>query len=445
MRSGRSRASGEPVIFRRAVAWRLAMACLLAVLLAPLSAATNTATVQAGSESPVSLYLFWGQGCPHCEDQLPFITRLERDYPALTVYRHEIWRDREHRPLFHEMARAHGLRPGSVPMLFLGGRAWVGDSPAIRRELEAAVLDCITRGCPDSRSLLAPPATQPRQPATLRVPLLGELDLALQPLLLSTVLIALIDGVNPCSLWVLTVLLALVLHSGSRRRVAIVGVTFLVTTALIYGFFIVGVFGMLSYVAWVGWVQVLVALFALLVGAVNIKDYFWFQRGLSFTIAPRHKPGIFARIRGLMEPGRSTPSLVAATAIMAAGIALVELPCTAGFPVVWSGLVLEADPGLLAFAALLGLYLLLYLLIEFAVLGVALTTLSITRLEERHGRNLKLLGGMVMLALGLVLLLAPGLMNELAGSLLVFGSALGGTLLLMLVHRLLAPRPTPGG
>jgi hypothetical protein len=106
--------------------------------------------------------------------------------------------------------------------------------------------------------------------------------------------------------------------------------------------------------------------------------------------------------------------------------------------------VLEAQPGLLVFAALLGLYLFLYLLIELAVLGVALTTLSMTRLEERHGRNLKLLGGMVMLALGLALLLAPGLMNELAGSLLVFGAALAGTVALMLVRWLLAGQPRPG-
>jgi cytochrome c biogenesis protein CcdA/thiol-disulfide isomerase/thioredoxin len=421
-----------------------ALACLLAALLALLIPAATLAAADDGAPAEVSLYLFWGQGCPHCEDQLPFIAGLERDYPALTVYRHEVWRDREHRALFHDMARAHGLRPGSVPMLFVGGRAWVGDSPAIRREVEAAVLGCISSGCPDPRHLLAPAGTAPRQPAALRVPLLGELDLALQPLLLSTLLIGLVDGVNPCSLWVLTVLLALVLHSGSRRRVAIVGVTFLTTTALIYGLFIVGVFGMLSYVAWLGWVQVGVALFALLVGAVNIKDYFWFQRGLSLTIAPHHKPAIFARIRGLMDPGHSTLSLMAATALMAAGISLVELPCTAGFPVIWSGLVLEAQPGLLVFAALLGLYLFLYLLIELAVLGVALTTLSMTRLEERHGRNLKLLGGMVMLALGLALLLAPGLMNELAGSLLVFGAALAGTVALMLVRWLLAGQPRPG-
>jgi cytochrome c biogenesis protein CcdA len=413
------------VVARAAVAGLLLLTGLLA---GPAAAA---------EPEPISLYLFWGEGCPHCEEQLPFVAELERRHPALSVHRYEVWRDRSHRRLFQEMALAHGMRSGSVPMLFVGGRAWIGDSPAIRREVESVVVDCLAAGCPDPRSPVAAVTERSSQPTAVRLPLLGEFDLALQPLVLSTVLIGLVDGFNPCSLWVLTVLLALVLHSGSRRRVAIVGVSFLTTTALIYGLFIAGVFGMMSYVAWLGPLQVLVAVFALLVGAVNIKDYFWFQRGLSFTIAPRHKPRIFARIRTLLEPGRSTLSLVLATVLMAAGISLVELPCTAGFPVIWSGLVLDAQPGLLTFAALLGLYLFLYLLIELAVLSVALTTLSIARLEERHGRYLKLLGGMVMVALGLTLLLAPGLMNELAGSLLVFGAALVGSLSIMAIRRLL--------
>lgn len=155
------------------------------------------------------------------------------------------------------------------------GRAWTGYSPQIRAEISAKVESCFAQGCPDSRSLIDAgdsgpavlvPAMRPvaeEVDAVLDVPLVGKVNLIFQPLLLSTSLIAFVDGFNPCSIWVLTMLLVLVLHSGSRRRVLLVGLTFLFTTALIYGMFIAGVFSILAFVSYLPWIYWVVALFAL--------------------------------------------------------------------------------------------------------------------------------------------------------------------------------------
>jgi cytochrome c biogenesis protein CcdA len=112
----------------------------------------------------------------------------------------------------------------------------------------------------------------------IEVPLAGDMDLSGRSTLLATVLIALVDGFNPCSLWVLTVLLALVLHTGSRRRVIAIGGTFLVVTTLIYGLFIVGVYSTLGLVSAMDGIRLVVAAFALTFGLVNVKDFFWFKR-----------------------------------------------------------------------------------------------------------------------------------------------------------------------
>jgi hypothetical protein len=108
--------------------------------------------------------------------------------------------------------------------------------------------------------------------------------------------------------------------------------------------------------------------------------------------------------------------------------------------VVWSGLVTAHQPGLVQFAGLVALYLFLYLLIELAVFLAALKTLRASRFEERHGRILKLGGGMIMLVLALVLVIAPEFLNRLGGIALVFAAALGLSLLIMLLHRRLLPR-----
>lgn len=383
--------------------------------------------------TPVEMHVFWGDGCPHCEDQKPFLRELELRYPGLRIHSLEIWQDRKHHQLFREMAHAHGIEPGSVPTVFLAGRVWVGDSPRIRRQIESVVADELA--VDDVHEVSATGIGE------IVLPFIGSIDLAVQPLAVATVLIALVDGLNPCSLWVLTLLLGLILHTGSRGRILLVGTTFLATTALIYGAFIAGVFGLLSYVLYYGWIQWLLALFAFSFGAVNVKDYFLFRQGLSFTIAERHKPGIYSSMRRLMDSSHSALTLVAATIVMASGIALVELPCTAGFPVIWSGLMAEQGIDGAAFLALLALYLLIYLLDELAIFTVAVVTLRMRRFEEVHGRVLKLVGGMIMLALGLVLVIRPALMNDIGGTLLVFMAAISAALLIMTLHRRWTLRP----
>jgi len=403
---------------------RLAMT-LAALWLSLALVLSGLVPAQGGSmgKGPV-LHVFWSVDCPVCIRQKPWLEGLEGRFPGLQVVERELSRTDRHHALFREMAAARGVAATHVPTLMLGPRAWVGDTPRQRAEIEAAIA-----------AALAGDAAAPAPDGGLRLPVLGEVDPAAAPLLGLTALIAFVDGFNPCSLWVLTLLLGMVIASGSRRRVAVVGVSFLLTTALIYGAFIAGLFSVLAFAFALPWVRWAVALFALGFGLVSIKDYFWYGRGVTFSIPEGQKPGIYQRLRRLRQQDMGTPALIGATVAMAAGIALVELPCTAGFPVIWSGILAERDVGGAGFAGLLAVYVLVYLSVELAIFAIAVTGMSLGRMGEDHGRALKLLGGAVMVALAGALALRPELMEDLTGTLVLFGSALALAALALLVHR----------
>jgi len=179
---------------------------------------------------------------------------------------------------------------------------------------------------------------------------------------------------------------------------------------------------------------------------VNVKDYFAYKQGVSFTIPDRFKPRIYRGGRAVREGQRSLLSVLLTTVVLAGGVALVELPCTAGFPVIWTGTLrtLGVEGGA-EFAALLALYLLIYVLDELLVFGVVVATLRITAFEEKHGRMLKLIGGAIMVALGLAMLLVPTLLEDLGGLLaLTAGSALLAAVLAA-VGRWWSPRGRSGG
>ena len=275
------------------------------------------------------------------------------------------------------------------------------------------------------------------------VPLIGQVDLSGQSLLVSTLIISFVDGFNPCSLWVLSILLSITLQTRSRKKVLVVGTAFLITTALLYGLFIAGVFSVLRMISFLGWIQVVVALIALGFALVNIKDYFWYKEGISFTISDDKKPGVYQRMRGIIRNSDSYWQLIGATVVFAGGIALIELTCTAGFPVIWSNLLASQNVDTLTFVLLLLVYMLVYLLDEMVIFLAAVFTLRASKLEEKHGRVLKLIGGVLMLTLAVVMLVDPSIMNDIAGSVTVFGIALGLTGLILLVDRVILPKISP--
>lgn len=421
-------------------------------------------TVQ--NTQPVAIYFFWGDGCPHCAQAEPFLAALAERYPNVEIRAYEVWYVEENQALFQQMAAAYGFEPSAVPTIFIGDRHWVGYAAQIAPEIEAAVATCAANGCRDAGLGIIPglptplptalpaqavasgvgaaPAvatvTTPAKTDQLTVPWLGTIDLAAQSLAVSTALIALVDGFNPCSLWVLSMLLALTLNTGSRRKVLLVGLVFLSITALVYMAFITGLFTMFSVISYVGWIQGVVALVAIFFALVNIKDYFWYKAGISFTIADEQKPGIYRRLRGVLAAGDSTGGLIGATVVLAAGVSLVEFSCTAGFPVLWTNLLISQQVTTATFVALLLLYMLIYQLDELAIFLVAVVTLKGSKLEEKQGRILKLIGGMLMFTLAVVMLINPAWMNQLSSSLLIFALAFAATGMVLLVHRLLLPR-----
>ncbi|MHB1319520.1 MAG: thioredoxin family protein [Anaerolineae bacterium] len=422
---------------------------LLAVLAIGLIAGVaRPAEAHETEEGSIPIYFFWGDGCPHCAEEEPFLDDLAVRYPGVVIEDFEVWYDNGNRELFTAMASAFGTEPGGVPTTFIGDRYWVGFSDAIGAEIEAYVAANIEVGVRDAGADIIPGhggdganevTPEPQTGNSLRLPLLGEINLAGQSLTLSTAIIAFIDGFNPCSLWVLSILLAMTLHTGSRRQVLIVGTVFLAVTALVYALFIAGLFTIFTFVSFVGWIQVVVALIALFFAAVNIKDYFFYKEGLSFTISDEKKPGLYRNIRRVMDAGDSLWGLVGATVVMAAGVSLVEFSCTAGFPVMWTNLLAAQNVTPLAFGLLLLLYMVIYQIDELAIFLTATFTLKSSRLEEKHGRILKLIGGMLMLTLALVMLIKPSLMSSVSSSLTIFAVAFAVTPLTLVVHRKVLP------
>jgi hypothetical protein len=231
-----------------------------------------------------------------------------------------------------------------------------------------------------------------------------------------TVLIAGMDAFNPCAFFVLLFLLSLLVHQQDRRRMALIGGVFVLFSGLMYFAFMAAWLGLFRIMGSLPWVTGAAGALAVVIGAVNTKDFFAFKAGVSLSIPESRKADIFRRGRAILATG-NLPAMLAATVLLAIAANFYELLCTAGFPMVYTRLLTMQVSNSTQHLFYLALYNVIYVFPMLLIVFAFVRTLGARKLSEREGRLLKLLSGLMMLELGLLLLVAPEWLNNMAATL----------------------------
>lgn len=354
-------------------------------------------------ETRVHLYFYWSETCPHCLDAHPFIETIPLQRPWVVLHMLEVSKNRENIQHFEAMAKALGQVVEGVPALFFCNRQVVGwdDTKASGSQL-LADLDA----CRAGQTANAPVASK-----MLQLPLLGTLDPATISLPLFTVIIAGLDAFNPCAFFVLLFLLSLLAHQKSRRSMLLIGSLFVATSGVMYFAFMAAWLNVFQLLGALSWITLTAGVLAIVVGTLNIKDFFVSEKRLSLSIPKSAKPGIYRRARAILQSGSPT-AMVAATIVLAVAANFYELLCTAGFPMVFTRILTLTVEATSSRYGWLALYNLIYVTPMFLIVLAFVGTLSAHKLSEREGRLLKLLSGTMMFELGLLLTFMPTWLNN---------------------------------
>jgi hypothetical protein len=392
----------------------------------------------------VHLYFFWSQRCPHCLAAIPFVQSLAHDYPWIQVHFHELTGSQDNVTRYVDMAQDLGQEARFVPAFFVCGHMRTGfDSPeGTGREILDLAQLCHELGSAGSETI--PHAVEAAgmhggtATDSVRVPLLGEIAPTDLSLPLFTLVIASLDAFNPCAFFVLLFLLSLMVHARSRARMLLIGGTFIFFSGLIYFLFMAAWLSLFLVVGGTPIVTLVAGIVAVIIGLLNVKDYFWFKKGPSLVIPESAKPGLFRRMRALIVADNTTAMLFG-TVTLALAANSYELLCTAGFPMVYTRTLTLNELEGFQYYAYLVVYNLIYVLPLIAIVAVFAWTLGARKLSERQGRLLKLISGLMMFGLGLVLLIDP----EVLSRPWVGGGLLGSALLVALALNLIEKQRMP--
>ncbi|TAN53547.1 MAG: hypothetical protein EPN19_09020 [Betaproteobacteria bacterium] len=368
----------------------------------------------------VEVYVFWAKGCPHCERELEFLKRLEATEPRVRVNALEVSGDAANRAALVAVAERLALADLSVPLTFVGDAHLVGyDRDAttgaeLRRLIEhCAAHDCADRVGPvvrgfagDSGAARRPGGRHAAVPQEIALPLFGTVRTADLSLPMLTVVLAALDGFNPCAMWVLVFLIGLLVGMQDRFRMWTLGTAFIAGSALVYFVFMAAWLNFLLYIGAVFWVRAAVALVALGGGLYYLREYFRNAAAACKVTAPQARQRVFESLRRLASERRFWLALLGIVAL-AFAVNLVELLCSAGIPAVYTQVLALSEIPRWQYYAYLALYILIFMLDDLFVFVVAMKTLQITGATERYARFSHLAGGVVLLAIGALLLLRP--------------------------------------
>ena len=374
--------------------WLQGMLLALALWL-PVSALAEGAAV-AGRAPVRELQVFVRDGCPHCQDAEVFLDSLTPEQLGdVRVVVRDVVADPQARQDLERATAAAGVAHPGVPTFVLGESVIIGFDDAQRMGQRVLALIQAEPGAPAA----AEPAVNTRWFGPLSASQLG--------LPLFTLVIGLLDGFNPCATWVLLFLLSLLVRLQDRRRMILISVCFVLASGAVYYAFMAAWLNVFLAFRLTNTLRLGLAALALLIGALNVKDFFAFGQGPSLQIPEAAKPKIYERMRAVINAPSLGLALLSVTAL-ALIVNLVELLCTAGFPAIYTAILTQHDVSTAGRYAYLGLYIAGYIADDALMVTLAIVAIQRYRLTETAGRYLKLLAGSMMLLLGLVLLLRPG-------------------------------------
>lgn len=385
----------------------------------------------------VKLYFFWSSRCPHCLEAQPFVEELAARYPWLSLESNEVFAVLENRERFIAMAALLGQQARSVPTFMVCGRMYVGWGGVDTGGsfLDGKVRECYSRVY--GTTAMSPPAAQAEssEVPALDLPVFGRLDAQQLSLPLLTLVLAGMDAFNPCAFFVLLFLLSMLVHMRDRRMMLMVGGVFVAVSGLVYFAFMAAWLNLFLVFGEMRLVTLAAGIVAVTIALINIKDYVWFRRGVSLTLSETQKQKL-ARRSGALLNYSSVPALLLSTVLLAAVANTYELLCTAGFPMVYTRILTLNGLSTTGHYLYLALYNLIYVIPLLLIVLLFVATLGSRRLKESEGRILKLLSGLMMLALGLLLLLAPERLNNPLTAMALLGAALALTALVVWLGRI---------
>jgi thiol-disulfide isomerase/thioredoxin len=351
---------------------------------------------------------FYLPTCPHCAEQKPVIYELQEEMPEIIFIFHDA-SSVEGSALFYQMSLEAGLDLSTlgVPTTFVGKHPLVGVHS--KEQIKGAIAEC-QKNCIEGENASIKTQSVETSFKDYDLPFIGRVDLTGYSIPVLAVTLGLIDGFNPCAMWVLVYLIGLLIGINDRKKMMVIIGSFVVASGVLYFLFMTAWINIFLLVGYVRPLTLLIGIVALGGGILNLKDYFTKKDALTCEVGDEKS---HEKTLGRMENIVSQP-LSAGIILSIVGLAFVvnsvEFVCSSAIPAVFTQILALSNLSTLQHYLYIGVYTFFFMLDDLIIFGLAAFAVSST-LGNKYAKYCKLFGGVILAVIGFMLVFTPHLLR----------------------------------
>lgn len=354
-------------------------------------------------KNKINIYFFYGDGCPHCAKEEKLLKILKEKYSdVIIIHSYETWGNSKNRDLMiraKEIVNAKGVSQVSVPFTVISDKYFSGYSEYVGNELENLIKNYSSEDNLDNND-----KNNVVNSSIIKIPLVGEISPTETSIIISAILLGFLDGFNPCAMWVLLFIINMLFGLKDKKKMYILGFTFLFTSALFYFVSILGINILLGVIN-TNIIRRIIGMVAIIAGAYNLYTYYKERNeedGCKIVDEDKRKK-IITKVKKIKNARNFFLAFIGIVAL-AISVNMVELACSAGFPAVFGEVLVANDVKGFARILYLLLYVFFYMLDDLVVFTIAVSTLSIAGMTTKYNKIIKLIGGIIMVIMGFLLI-----------------------------------------
>ncbi len=348
---------------------------------------------------PIEINFFYSATCPHCAAEEEFLKGLEKKYSEIKINRYEVVSDRENQKLLQDFFAKYKVpenEQGWVPATFTPTKYFVGFNEQTGKDIESCLKECL--------------GGEKTAAQILKVPILGNVDLSKMSLAGLTFVLGILDGFNPCAMWILVILISLLIPLRSRKKIALVGGIFIFAEGLLYFLFMTAWLNIFLAIKYGLLTRILIGIFGIVFGVWRIKDFLTWKPGVCKVVGDSKSQGKIMDKMNRVLKATTIPAMVAGVILLAFGVNLVEFLCSAGFPVMYTRILAIQDIGAFQHYLYLFFYIIFYMLDDLIIFGIAFFAFGRFAFSEKYNKYSTLIAGVLIFVLGILLIFKPGLL-----------------------------------
>lgn len=368
-----------------------------------------------GSEKDLNIYLFYGDGCPHCaEEEKWFKTYLEKN-KNIKIHRYEVWYDTDNQEKYSKVHEILNDKSNGIPYLIIGESVISGfDKDLTPERIKNAVEYYSNINYKDKVGIYLGVVSESESgkdeskyaDTKVKIPLFGTKEAKDVSIGLSAILIGVVDGFNPCAMWILLFLISMLLGMKNKKRMWILGITFLASSALVYFLFLLSWLNLVVFLNKILYIRVAISFFAVLFGVLQLVNFFFKKDDGCEVVDSKNRKRIIKSIQKIIKE-KSFILAVLGIILLAASVNIIELLCSLGLPVMFTQILAINEVSKVGQILYSLLYVLFFMIDDIIIFVIAMKTLEIKAISNKYGKYSHLIGGLIMIIIGVLMVYKP--------------------------------------